>query len=380
VPIESRDRRLLDAFAAYAQRQLGDPGAPVVVVDEHTDGVVPDAVIALVAGRRRRRWERRLTRRSGLRPAFRGVAQADPGFGGLPVTIWDRWPVDRVAAAPPTFDVTVVITTYNEEDIIGSLLDRLVAGGMRVIVVDNWSTDATWDLVAQRSVGAPISMERFPPDGPSGHFDLEVLLARVDEVAQASGADWVIHHDADEIRESPWPGVGLRQALFAVQSWGFNAVDHIVLNFRPVDDSWLPGGDLATALPWFEFGDHSGYFYMIKAWKPQPGLVSLAASGGHDVSFPGRRVFPYKFRLRHYPIRSQAHGERKVLRERVARWNPEERARGWHNHYDHYTEGSRFLWDRADLRHVDELDERFLLQRLSGAALPGNPRLSETLG
>ena len=50
-----------------------------------------------------------------------------------------------------------------------------------------------------------------------------------------------------------------------------------------------------------------------KAWKASP-VVDLATSGGHDATFPGRLVHPYNFLLRHYPIRSQRHGEDKVLR------------------------------------------------------------------
>jgi hypothetical protein len=116
---------------------------------------------------------------------------------------------------------------------------------------------------------------------------------------------------------------------------------------------------------------------LVKGWKPQPAPVDLAGSGGHDVVFPGRRVFPYKFPIRHYPIRSQAHGERKILAERKSRFDPAERARGWHAHYDQFVEGSSFLWDPATLHRFDELDERFFVQRLSSAGLPGNPRPDE---
>ena len=111
----------------------------------------------------------------------------------------------------------------------------------------------------------------------------------------------------------------------------------------------------------------------LKAWAAPGAAVGLSIDGGHQVRFPGRRIFPYKFLLRHYPIRSQRHGERKVLRERQGRWNAAERMRGWHVHYDAYDASSSFLWDRSGLLRFD--DEHFhadhLLERISGVGLAG---------
>src|SRR6185436_18030031 len=93
----------------------------------------------------------------------------------------------------------------------------------------------------------------------------------------------------------------------------------------------------------FTFGNHPGYFLQKKAWKNYKRPISLIPSGGHEVTFEGRRVYPFKFLLRHYPVRSQEHGEKQVFRERKARWNPEERAKLWHVHYDAIEEGHMFV-------------------------------------
>src|SRR5258708_23288585 len=96
--------------------------------------------------------------------------------------------------------------------------------------------------------------------------------------------------------------------------------------------------------------------------------------------FRGRKVFPVRFLLRHYPVRGQAHGERKVLAERLQRFAPEERAQGWHVQYGQYGQdrgplaGKGFLRDPASLilydpervrlrllletRRVEELEQR----------------------
>lgn len=373
----------VSAFARYLGRLIDGPNRVVVVSDPAQDLQVGQGRdVGVVVGERSARSLRRLGRPSGLEVRF--AATPDPATASaqdpVVVTLLDRWDPSAVPPAPAGFDVLAILTTFNEEEIIDQTVRRLVDGGIRVHVVDNWSTDTTpahlEHLVAEH--GGRVTTERFPTRDPSGYFELALLLERITELADATDADWVIHHDTDEVREGPWPGVGLRDALWAVQWWGYNCVDHTIVNFRPLDNGYRPGADLVASFPWFEFGDAAGHFTQLKTWKPPPGGVTMTA-GGHEVLFAGRRVFPYKFVTRHYPIRSQEHGERKILRERQARWSPQERARGWHIHYDHYGPGSSFLWDRAHLAHSDQLQSGLLLQRLSGVCLPGNPWPGEGL-
>ncbi len=386
---ERNARALVGGFARYLTRLLAEApaGEPKdVVVVGPGEGELPpeaaEAAVALVLGERDRGWVEAVGARSGLTVQFAGEAVAGDGRGGpapgIPLAVLDRWDRAALPPAPVGLDVLAVVTTYNEADIVGGLLDRLLGDGLRVHVVDNWSTDGTFELVEERLGAGRLALERFPAEGPSPHFELERLLERVEEIAHASGADWVVHHDADEIREPPWAGVSLREGLYALERWGFDCVDHTVVNFVPTDDRFSPGDDLAAAFEWCELGESPGHFLQQKAWKPRPERVAMAFSGGHELVAGGRRIFPYKFLTRHYPIRSQAHGERKILRERQRRFSPAERARGWHAHYDHYAEGSSFLGDPAELVPFAALDRRLLVQRLSGVGLPGNPFTGES--
>lgn len=338
------------------------------------------AKLLVVAGTPNRVIRSAIERRHDLHVQFEGTANADAApRPALPLAIWDPWDLHRVGEPPGSFTVTAIVTTYNEAEIVDQLVDRLTAGGMRVHVVDNWSSDGTFEHLQDRAARDDIRVERWPTSGPTPYFDLAGLLGHVERVAHESGADWVLHHDADEIHESPWPGVSLRHALWSVERWGFNAIDHVGLDFRPVDNRWQPGDDLASSFEGFELPEYSSYFTLVKGWKPQPQPVDLAGSGGHEVVFQGRRVFPYKFLIRHYPIRSQDHGEKKILKERKDRFDPEERAKGWHTHYDKFVPGSSFLWEPTALHRWADINERLLVQRLSGAGLPGNPRKKESL-
>lgn len=371
----------LEAFAAYLRRRLVEEGRPpLALLERAPDGGVRGAVgpgteIALfvdatAAARGAVPEPPAAAERAGLTTRFSG-----PGY-----LVLDR--LDPLAVGPPpeTFRVLAIVTTFNEADIVGGLIERLRADGIAVHVIDNWSTDGTAEIIAAAARTGACTSERFPAEGPSPYFELRALLRRVEVVAHESGADWVIHHDADEVREGPWPGVGLRQALWAADRYGATCADHTVVNFLPVDDDFRPGADLVAHFRHFEFGDVASHFLEQKAWKPQPSLVRIAETGGHEADFAARRVFPYKFLLRHYPIRSQAHGERKIFRERQGRFHPGERAEGWHIHYDEHAPGESFLRDPAGLLDAADLDGGLLLQRLSGAGLHGNPRAEEGPG
>jgi hypothetical protein len=57
------------------------------------------------------------------------------------------------------------------------------------------------------------------------------------------------------------------------------------------------------------------------------------------------------FLLKHYPIRSQQHGERKVFEWRRPRWYAPERAKAMHIQYDGIEMGHNFLGDPEKLSY-----------------------------
>jgi hypothetical protein len=273
-------------------------------------------------------------------------------------------------APPPAddFRVLAIICAYNEADVIEHTLEYLTRQGIRVILIDNWSTDGTDHKARQFLDKGLLRIETYPRDGPSETYDWHNLLSRVEEVASEAETDWVLHHDADEIRESPWRDLNLREALYQVDQEGYNCVNHACIIFHPTAESEAAENGFPDAFRYFEFGKRPGHFAQMKVWKKQPGRVCLANSGGHDVTFPGRRVYPLRFLLRHYPIRSQEHGLRKVFEERLGRFNLKERnERGWHTQYDAFRQHHTFLRDPRDLIlfDTDRFDAEYLTERLA---------------
>lgn len=281
-----------------------------------------------------------------------------------------RWPRPESGTAPGSFRVVAIMTAYNEQDVIGAAIDRLLADGVEVHVVDNWSTDPTFDIARKRLGRGVVEVERFPEE-PTGVYEWGRLLKRVAEIASETSADWHIHHDADEFRTSPWHEIGLREALHHVQELGFNCADHTIVDHRPVADSFEPGQDPLTTLPWFEFGRRPGHFVQVKAWNAPDGEVDLASTGGHRAVFPGARLFPFNFVTHHFPIRSPGHGRRKIFQDRRPRWDPSERNRGWHTQYDEIRNEDSFLWEPEELHfyRAESFAEEFMAERLARVGL-----------
>jgi len=253
--------------------------------------------------------------------------------------------------------VLALIAAFNEADIIGQVVGALIEEGVEVYLLDHSSSDGTAAAAARFLGRGLLRIERFPED--SGFTPAEVaahpwecILRRKQQLAGELDAHWFIHHDADEFRESLWPDLPLVEAIGLVDREGYNAIDFEVLDFPPVRDGLSPGDDVRQAFPYYE-RSRLWNKVQIRCWKKQPGAVDLVSSGGHEVVFHGRRVFPFRFLVRHYPIRSQAHGERKVGQERRPRLVAAERERGWHRQYDDIGDGHRFVRDPAGLTRFD---------------------------
>ena len=252
--------------------------------------------------------------------------------------------------------VVALIAAYNEADIIGEVVHALVEDGVRVYFIDNHSTDGTVAEVERFRGKGVIGVETFPPASEGGQsgttFEWGRILARKEELSRTLDADWFIHHDADEFRESPWDGVTLRDGIARADAAGCNAIDFHVLNFRPTTADPAGAMSIRDRMPFYEAAGEYDRL-QIKCWKKTDQRVVLTATGGHSAEFAGRRVFPVRFLLRHYPIRDQAHGRRKVLEERVPRFSAAERAQGWHVQYDTVDRATAFVRDPAELIRYD---------------------------
>jgi glycosyl transferase family 2 len=259
---------------------------------------------------------------------------------------------------PRGFSVVAIVAAYNEADIITAVVRDLIDQDISVYFLDDGSTDGTVQAVEQYEGRGVVKIERLrgPVDGASTEFAWAQILRRKAQLATELDADWFIHHDADEFRESPWADVPLKEAIRRVDEMGYNAIDFASLDFRPTDNGFREG-DVRVAFPFYSEGAPYDKV-QIRCWKKTDRVVELASTGGHEARFEGRTVFPIRFISRHYPIRGQSHGDRKVFAERKPRFVDDERVRGWHVQYDDLVEGTSFVHDPCALTRFDPIGVR----------------------
>jgi hypothetical protein len=222
--------------------------------------------------------------------------------------------------------VVAVLATYNEARFIGACLDHLIAQGVEVYLLDNSSTDETVEIARGYLHRGLIAVENCPRDG---QYSWRPLLERKEAIIATVSADWFMHVDADEIRLPP-PALGrsLPEAFAEIERSGYTAVNFMEFTFLPTREA--PDHDhprFLETMRWYYPFLPPGPPSQVKAWKRQPDRVDLASSAGHQVSFPGARVYPESFPMRHYMYLSVDHAVRKYVERR---YDPSEVAAGWH--------------------------------------------------
>lgn len=280
------------------------------------------------------------------------------------------------ATVPKKYKATrslALLTVYNEADIIEEAITHALNQGLDVFVVDDASTDGTDRILETMGASKRVKWKKAPLDEAAA-YNLDLIMKRNETIALQAAADgyqWMMYMDADEIRCSPWPDVSLAEAFAHVEALGYNAVEFTVADFRFLRDQHPEHGQYESQLLHFEFGRRPGHFIQIKAWKQNPhARADLVSFVGHQVVFEGRRVFPLKFLLKHYPLRSQEQAHNKLYRDRFPRYPAESLARGYHVQYNQYKEKEPEGWNAEDLLKWDEsFHSKYMIERLSGVGL-----------
>ncbi len=220
--------------------------------------------------------------------------------------------------------VVAMLQTYNEGRFVAGCIEHLRDQGVFVYLIDNESTDDTV-AIAERYLGdVVVGIETLPRDDC---FALRLQCRRQEELASDLDADWLMHHDADEIRISCKPGRRLVDAIREADEAGFNAINFHEFVFVPTRES--PNHDHASfqrTMHWY-YPYEPRFPHRCNAWRRQGGPVDLASSGGHVVHFPGQRMAPASLGLRHYLFLSAEHAREKFVRRRFA---ADEVADGWY--------------------------------------------------
>lgn len=243
--------------------------------------------------------------------------------------------------------IVAIFSLYNEERFIPYTLEHLRAQGVESYIVDNESTDRTRSIVERYHGRGVIGIETLPRQGV---FELRKILRRVEQLHQELGADWYLHHDADQFRYAPNPFGTLAEGIQAMDQQGYNAINFDVFDFMPtaVEEDFEEERFLQEMEYYYYFRPRPKH--QLKCWKNFGQPIALLETGGHCVGFQGRSIAPIAFIQRHYIAISRQQLIEKYCQRK---FSAAELRDGWH--------GSRALLRPEDFR----FPARALLKKLT---------------
>ncbi len=226
-----------------------------------------------------------------------------------------------------TMKIVGMLPVFNDEDIIQEVIEHLLSQGINLVVLDNGSTDKTYEICKKFVGKGVLQLNQYKSD----HYDWSTILRMLYDMALRESPDWVLRSDSDEFLESGMKNITLKQAIEKVESKGYNLIQFDTFDFFMTDDDNNNAKSVRKRLRYYSWTADFDY----RAWKVVPG-IRVEDAGGHYPIFPQEvkyRIYPKKFVERHYKFRSQSQWE-KNLKDRLPRIKDTAESKiGWHDHY-----------------------------------------------
>lgn len=240
-----------------------------------------------------------------------------------------------------------MIPVYNEADNIGYVIEHLISQGIELVILDNGSTDDSYDICSGYLNKGVLSLEVVRTE----RYEFDLLVERLYDAALSFNADWVLLNAADEFLESPHPDLTLKEAIEIDDSRGYNLIQFNNFEFFPTEkDLRKKEPDVQRRIKHYTWNDD----LQFRCWKIYPGM-KVSGTAGHYPIFPASvkcKIAKTKYVLRHYRIRSYRHGLRKIFTDRLPRYPPEAKKLGRHVHYDNFKPDPSYF-----IIHSDNLNE-----------------------
>lgn len=242
--------------------------------------------------------------------------------------------------------IVAILAVRNEGLYLSRCLKHLHSQNIETCIIDNESTDETIEIAESYINHGVFKILKVPY---RGYYDWFGLLKIKEKLSYEIVADWFIHCDADEIREAPKPFVNLHEAIFYVDSQGYNAINFDEFVFLPTTDyESFEKTDYVKKMKYYYYFK-PGLFRRINAWKKSNNSIDIASSGGHSIAFEGRNIFPNNFILRHYMVLSRNHAIRKYKENRIYSAVEVEKLK-WHGRRAKFDEGKICFPDKTRLK------------------------------
>ena len=257
----------------------------------------------------------------------------------------------------------------NEEDIIERNLQWYINEGFPAIILDNGSTDRTYDICRDYLGKGVVYTEQIP----FKEHDRELSLKELGYITQISGFEWLLLADADEFYESPMQGEPLRESLVQEIHNGYNIVRFHNIEFWMTEKDNLNEPDLIQRIRHYSYFDSNRY----KLFPNAPG-IDFWTKLGHAPILPAGmeyKVSPKVHISRHYKFRSVEQGL-----EKISRIRPPSRRKDISIHYAKFTSNPGFFIIPSNLLNEYSEDGNWNLERTFDGHRMGKQELMNYLG
>ncbi len=191
-----------------------------------------------------------------------------------------------------------MIPVFNEVEIISEVLDHLLEEDIELVVLDNGSTDGSYEICKKYAEKGLIELEQIITPKFNWHLVLRMLY----DMALKKNPDWVLRCDQDEFLESGVKDQSLRNAITTEHENGFNLMQFDVFEFFMTDDDNVLAKSVRKKFSYYSWQHDNAY----RAWKISLG-IRVEDAHGHFPIFPPHlkyRMSDSKYVLRHYRFRN----------------------------------------------------------------------------
>lgn len=253
-------------------------------------------------------------------------------------------------------EICRIAVVRNEEDIIQRNIEWYINRGFPTIILDNGSTDATFDICKEYQGKGIVKLEQIPFQ----EHDRELSLKALSSIVKDAGFEWLLLADADEFYESPIPDDCLRTSLTQEIDTGYNVVQFHNMEF------WMTEKDTSSEPDFMRRIRHYSYFDSNR-YKLFPNIhgIDYWSKLGHAPIFPQGiefKVSPKVHISRHYKFRSlhQAY-------QKVARIRPPQRRKDTSFHYIKFGfDPSYYIIPSDNLTEYHENGKWFIERKFDG--------------
>jgi len=213
----------------------------------------------------------------------------------------------------PNLRTIGILPVYNEADVIEQVLRYHIEQGLQLIVVDNGSTDGSYEVIKNYVGRGVISVQRIITDRVRFQF----LLTTLSAIAAIHAPDWLVLIGADEFLETRNSAKGetLIEGLIEEEKKGYEVVQFDTFEFWPTRLDNPTENDVRRRMKYYTWT--SAWNFRAYRWSEMSRFHEH-----YPTPAPGRilKISPNIFVLRHYRFRSFDHGMRKTFQERLPRF------------------------------------------------------------